>query len=118
MTRSIEQVLADWRERASHARMLRHEHDAQMIEDITRDVAEAAEPFMTWIGEADAALYTGHATSWLRGRFAQWERDGLARWSVRGKRERQYLQVVLPRRVDLEAVRADAMRAARGVANG
>jgi hypothetical protein len=112
VSRQIETVLADWREKASAARMLRHAHDAELIEELVKDVADAAEPFMTWLGEPDAVLYSGHAVPWLRARFNAWEREGLARWSVRGKRERQYLQCILPRRADLDAVRADAAREA------
>lgn len=113
--KSLETVLADWREKASAARMLRHPHDAELIEEFTKDVAEAGEAFMTWLGESDAVLYSGHSVPWLRQRFMTWEREGLARWSLRGRRERQYLQCILPRRADLDAIRADATREA---ANG
>ena len=112
MTKQLETVLADWRERATHARLLRHPRDAELIEELVKEVADAAEPFMSWIGEADAVLFSGRSVPWLRARFAGWEREGVARWSVRGKRERQYLQIILPRRVDLDAVRGDATREA------
>ena len=112
MTERLREVLANWRERANHAHILRHEHDEQLINDIVDEVEKAARPFLEWLGESDAALYSGHSVSWLRSRFPGWERDGLTRWSVRGKKERQYLQVILPKRVDLDAIRGDALREA------
>lgn len=81
-------------------------------ERIVRRIAERAEPFITWLPEKDAALHSGKAVAWLRDRFPRWDRDGHARVGPTGGR--QYLEIVLPRRADLDAVRADAARAARG----
>jgi hypothetical protein len=66
------------------------------------------------MSEPDAILASDHSGAWFRARFAAWERQGLARWNTRNKRERQYLAVIVPQRGHMARVRADAARAARG----
>jgi hypothetical protein len=114
MADSIEAVIADARSNAQVLRASGHERQADYIETILDRVARAAEPFTTWLSETDAVLRSGHSAPWLRQRFARWEKQGCARMNPTNKRERQYLEIVVPVRARLDAARAAARRAARG----
>lgn len=105
--KSLETVLADWREKASTLRSVRHAHDAELIDAICDDVAKSAEEYLQFLGETDAMIRSGKSADWLRSRFEDWAKDGHAE-----KREgrRFYRAVVIPRRVDLEAARAAGLR--------
>lgn len=110
--RDLSNVLGDW-----HAVAKAHERTGDMrmrdtIQEICRDVASAAEPYLRWLSEAEAVLRSPHAAAWFRARFPAWETQGLARWNPHAKRERQYRQLIVPSRTDIDAVRADAARAA------
>jgi hypothetical protein len=107
---TLEELLADWREKATDARRLGHEDQARAIEAVCDDVARVGEPLIRWLSEDKATLYTRRSTRWLRERFRGWERQGAARL-VHGRRF--YLQIVLPVPIDLEAEAADAERTAR-----
>lgn len=104
----LEQVLADWRERASALRACHRQLDAELIDDVCRDVAQAAEDYIRWLTEEDAALRSGRSLTWIRSRFSEWEREGHAR---REGRRRLYRQVVIPQRANPTAAR-EAGRAA------
>lgn len=111
-TDTLEQVLADLRGdvpvlRKHGAAVPLSEYEAAIAR-----VARAAEPFTTWLPESDAMLKSAHTREWFRGRYPQWERLGHARRGKGGKRE--YRDCIVPQRVDLDAVRANAERAARG----
>lgn len=68
-------------------------------------------PYLTWMSEAEAADYTGHATAWLRARFQEMEAAGQAR-ARKGTRE--YRQIaLLAKRQDLARAKACAAVAAR-----
>lgn len=112
--RTLEQVLADWNERASAARLLKDARVADLIQDFCDDVADSTEDYRTWLSESDAMLRSGRPKVWLRARFANWARQGLARWSPRNARAREYRALIVPMRSDVAAIRADAVRAARG----
>jgi hypothetical protein len=112
--RALETVLADWRERASGCRHVRDERVAEIIEEICREVSDATEDYRTWLSEGDAMLRSSKGRYWLRARFGDWARQGLARWSPRNARAREYRALVVPQRSDLAALRADARNAARG----
>ncbi len=107
---TLEQVLADWRGDAAVVRKHGDKHTADVIERLCDAVARAAEDFLVWLGEDDAILRSGHTRAWLRGRFAQWESQGHAKHV---NRRRYYRQLVVPRRIDLDAARDDARRTAR-----
>ena len=107
---TLEQTLADWRERATDAKRLGHDEQAKAIEAVLDDVAVASEPFRRFLPEDRAQLYTRKSARWLRTRFAGWERQGLAKWV---NARRFYLMVVLPIPMDMEATAADAARTAR-----
>jgi len=111
--KTLEDVLAAWRSDAAVLRRCGHDHDADLIEKFCDDVSDATEDFRTWLGERDAVLASGRTAEWLRKQFPDWERAGLARWAPHARRERQYRSLVLPKRANLAAARADAERAAR-----
>ena len=107
---ALEQVLADWRERASDARRLGNEAQATAIDAVLDDVTPAAEPFTRWLAEDRAMLYSQKSSRWLRQRFQDWKAQGAAKLE---KGKRFYLRIVLPVPVDLDATAADAERTAR-----
>lgn len=114
MIQTLEQVLADAR---SDAQVLRRKGVTQVpvdvLEELCEGVRSAALPFITWLSEVEAVLYTGKSRAWLRQRYARWEGDGHARHAPTNSRERQYRLVILPQREDLSAVQANAEAAAR-----
>ena len=102
MTRPLETVLADWREKAQTLRSVKHDHDADLIDALCSDVARAAEDYMRFVSESDAMLRSGKSAEWLRARFAEWAGQGHAE---KRKGVRYYRALVVPRRPDLEAAR-------------
>lgn len=112
MAETLEQVLVDLKSdvpvlRRHGATVSLDEYDAAIAR-----VARAAEPFTTWLSEGDAILKSGHRVEWFRSRRERWAALGHARQGRGGKWE--YRDCIVPQRVDLDAVRADAERAARG----
>lgn len=95
--RSLELVLADWREKASTADYLGHTKDAELIRKVVSEVEAASVEYVTWLSESEASLRSGRSNEWLRARFPEWEREGHAR---RDGRERRYRMLVIPRRAD------------------
>ena len=114
MSQTLEQVLADAR---ADLKVLERRGITQVpltqLEELCESVRVATLPFLTWLSEAEAMLFTGKGRAWLRGKYDAWERDGNVRRAPTNSRERQYRQVVLPRRIDLAQVRADAEASAR-----
>jgi hypothetical protein len=110
MNRSLEQVLADAREDANRLRLHGHKAQAESIDRLSEDVAKAARDYLDWLDEGEARTRSGKSADWLRSHFAEWETQGLAEW--RHKR-RYYRRIVVPRRANLEAARAQAERDAR-----
>jgi len=110
--KTLEAVLAEWQAKSKTLRDLRHEHDADLIDDIVRDVAAAADDFLCFLSETDAHLRSGRSAEWLRARFAAWERQGHAE---KRQGRRYYRRVVIPHRShsDSAAERANAIMAAR-----
>jgi hypothetical protein len=102
MPRPLETVLADWREKASVLRGVKHAHDAELIDAICDEVARSAEDYMRFVSESDAMLRSGKSADWLRSRFAEWEQQGHAE---KRKGVRYYRSLIVPRRPDLEAAR-------------
>lgn len=110
MSRDLETVLADWREQAGVLRRNGHVHQADSLERLCREVAEAAEEFLTWLNEKDAALRSGRSPAWLRKRFPEWEHAGHGRWR-HGRRE--YRMVVVPQKANLLSARQAARELVR-----
>ena len=109
-TRLLEQVLADWRERASTARYLRDDRTAETVEKLCGEVQEAAHEYLTWMTERDAVLRSDRSITWLRSRFVEWEREGHAR---RDGRRRLYRMLIVPRRANVEDARRAGHEAGR-----
>jgi len=112
--RSLEQVLADARGELPVLRKHGQDVLADALERLCQEVADATEDYRTWLSEGDAMLRSSKGRYWLRSRFGDWARQGLARWSPRNSRAREYRALVVPQRTDLAALRADARQAARG----
>lgn len=112
MSETLEQAIADERGDAAVLRRRGHLKEAELIERLCDRFAAAAEDYITFVSEPDAQLRSGKSSEWLRARFGSWEKEGLARWSPSGRRQRQYRRCVVPQRTNLEAVRADAERTA------
>ena len=107
--RPLEQVLADWRERIAatpRGAML----PTDTVEQVLREVADAAEDFLTFISEREAELRSGHRAPWWRARYALLAEQGHA---MRRGRTRYYRRCVVPRRADLEGARAAGRRGER-----
>lgn len=112
--KSLEQVLADWREELPVLRKHGQHALADAIERFADEVADATEEYRSWLSERDAILKSGKKAPWLRNHFPAWERQGLARWDPSDKRARQYRDLIIPARTNVAALRADARQAARG----
>jgi hypothetical protein len=108
--RTLSQVLADQRAELPVLRKHGQTTLADAIERLCDDVAEAGSLFLEYLSEPEAQLRSGKSTAWLRRRFPEWQRQGLARLR-NGARE--YLKVVVPHALDVDALRADARRAAQ-----
>jgi hypothetical protein len=107
---TLDQVITDWRERATDARRLGRDDQALAIDAVLDDLSRAAEPFTRWLAEDRAILYSRKSVRWLRARFPEWERQGLAK--LTGNR-RFYLPAALPVPYDVCTTVADAERTAR-----
>lgn len=105
-----EDVLADFRGEAAVLRHNGHKAQADSMERLCDAMAEAMPDYLTWLSEAEAVLRSGWTARRLRSHFAEWATQGMA--EKRG-RLRYYRQVMIPRRPNLEAARADAERMAR-----
>lgn len=110
---TLEQVLADWRESAQALRRTGHGPTADLVERIVRETESAAEEYLRWLSEEDAMLRSGKRRTWLRARFAEWERGGNAR---RDGRKRQYRMVIVPQGADTLGARDAGRRAGAGQA--
>lgn len=112
----IEQVLADLRGEAAVLKHNGHPLQARAIEQTVEAICKAdpVRDLLDWLTEEEAMSRSGRTRDWLRGRFAQWESQHLARHQ--GKNRRQYRAIIVPVRANLEAARAQGERDARGVA--
>ena len=110
VTPRLEDEIADIRGEAAVLRANGHGIQATSLEKACDRVAAATVDYLTWHSEAEAQLRTGWSARRLRSYFTAWEAQGMA--EKRG-RLRFYRQVMLPRRANLEAARADAERMAR-----
>ena len=111
--RTLETVLADYRADADALDRTHSVSVAKLVRQICADVEKAAEDYLVFLGETEAVLWSGYSKDWLRSRFPTWERLGHAKFRDHGKRDRMYRRCILPRRADLAAARADAVRTAR-----
>lgn len=107
---TFEQVVADWREKANTLRVAKAHVTADTLDQCLADIARAGEPYLRWLNETDAHLYSGRSVRWLRGRRAEWVTLGLAK---RVNNKWYYLMCALPIQPNVEAVIAEAERDAR-----
>jgi hypothetical protein len=113
---SLEQLLADWRERIAALRHTGHVQEAKLAESICDEVSGCMTEYLTWLSESEAMLYEGRLTAdGLRSRFTELEARGLAKWDGR-QRRRYYHRIALRHRGCPEAARAAGRRAGQGVA--
>ena len=105
----LEQVLADWAENAQVLRKTGDERVAAVIEQIVGEMREASEDFIRWLTEEQAMNYAGHSRQWLRKRWTEWDEQGHVK---KDGRKRYYRAVIIPRRVNIEAIRAEARKIA------
>lgn len=105
---TLEHVIADWRAAAQASRRTGQLSTAELVEQIMRDVATAAEEYLRWLSEEDAMLRSGKRRPWLRKRFSEWERAGNARHVGR---KREYRMVVVPQAADTLSAREAGRRA-------
>lgn len=110
MTPTLDQVLIDAAEDANRLRLHGHKAQADSIDRLVASVRAAAEDYLTWMSEKDAALRSGRSVTWLRHRFGQWQRDGHAR--LRGG-HREYRTLIVPQAVNLISAREAGRAAAR-----
>ena len=110
---TLEEVLANWHDRSNTLRVVGDTHTSALIDKIVADVERAERARLTWLNDVEAALYSGLTIEALHRRFPRMADHGDARWSLRGRRERQYRESALPRRKDREIRRASAEDAAR-----
>lgn len=113
MADDLAQVLADGRERAAVLRAEGHPAQARSIEEFADRVQAAAEDYLTWLPEDQAALQSGHSVDWLRVRFAQWEAMGHAK---RDGRQRKYRALIVPRRARTDLAYRAGQRAGEAAA--
>ena len=102
---NLEQVLADWLENGQAARRIDQPHDAELIERVIRDVQAATEDYRRELSEEAAMNRSAKSREWLRARFRGWQQEGHA-W--RRGRKRYYRAIVVPRRVNVDQIEADA----------
>lgn len=112
--RSLEDVLADARERAAILRSEGHGLQARSIEQLCDEVKSARDMrmYLDWLDEPDAALYAGREAVTLRRHFAALESRDMARWH---NGRRQYRRQALDHRGNAEQARAAGERAAVNV---
>ena len=111
MGADLTQILADARGEAAVLRRAGHPAQADSIEKLCDQVSDATEEYRTFLSESDAILQSAKAKAWFRSRFPEWEREGNARRIARG--EREYRQIIVPRRANVSAAREAGARAAR-----
>ena len=112
MKLDLAEVLADLRGEAAVLRKNRATFSVDRVEEFCDRVTAAAEDYLTWLSEKDAAIRSGHSEDWLRGRFEALRRDGHARLAGRA---RQYRACAIPRRADVINAAARGREAARAV---
>ena len=107
---TLESVLTAAKAEAASLRTHGHGAQAASLERLVVQVEAAAVDYLTWLTEDEAVSRSDKRPTWFRARFAQWETQGMAE---RNGRVRLYRQVIVPRRPNLEAARADALRQAK-----
>jgi hypothetical protein len=109
----LEDTLAELRGEAQVLRAHGAKTQADSIESVCDRVRDTMTAYLDWLSEPEAMARSGRGTRWLRAQFGEWAGLGLAEF--RGSK-RYYRRLIVPRRANLEAARADAQRQAREAA--
>lgn len=110
--RDLETVLADAREEAGVLERNGAAFSVDRVRGLLASVQDAAEEWLTWLSEGDAAIRAGRSETWVRGRFEAMRRDGHARMNGRN---RQYRACAIPRRANVVTAAARGRDAARNL---
>lgn len=105
---TIEDVLADLRERVTMLRVEGHPVQASSVERAIEQLVATLPEFLVLLSEAEAMTYSGRSLSYLRARFGAWHARGLAEWHGRA---RQYRRCVLEHRGNADIAREAGRRA-------
>ena len=108
--RELADVLADARGDAAVLRRSGNAGQAEYVEALCDQIADAAGDYLRWLSEGDAFLKSGLAPRTLHRRFRDLHECGLARYNA--KREREYRACAVPSRPDV----ADARERGRQIA--
>ena len=112
MSETLEQVLADARGELPVLEKRNGSWSPKDIREFVDRVALAAEEWLLWLSEGDAAVRSGYSEAWLRGRFERLRRDGHARLNGRA---RQYRACAIPRRANIEGAANRGREAAKAM---
>lgn len=93
----LERLLADAREEAQLLRANRAGFGVERVETLLGEIQQAAEPWLTWLSEGDAAMRAGYKVETMRARFEQMRHDGNAK---QVGRFRFYRLCAVPRRAN------------------
>lgn len=110
---TLEQAVADIRERVMMLRVEGHPVQAASVERALDEILATLPEYLAVLSEREAVDYSGRSVDYLRARFARWEARGLADW--RG-RMRVYRQCVLEHHGNVSAAREAGRRAGREAA--
>jgi len=108
--RDLETVLADVRAEADTLDRNDAPFSVDRVREFARDVEKAAEEWLTWLSEGDAAIRAGKSIDWVRARYELLHREGHAK-QTGGKR--QYRACFIPRRANIDTAAARGREAAR-----
>ncbi len=113
----LETVLADARGEAAVLRSHGHTAQAKSLESLADQVTDSMRAYLTTLSESEAVLRSGWTGARLRGRFAEWEAQGLAALDAKGKR--RYRECIVPVRAEravdrLAGQRGESLRASNG----
>lgn len=100
----LNEIIANAREQANVLRLTGNAGQAEYVDQLVTQIADATEEVRKWISEADAHLRSGWSMRTLRRRFQEWLVTGHARQNAR--KEREYRLDIIP----LKEQRRDQVR--------
>lgn len=106
---TLEERLADARERVTMLRMEGHPVQAASVERAIEQLVACLPEYLVLLSEPEAVTYSGRSIAYLRSRFGAWQSRGLADW--KGK-ARVYRRCVLEHRGNADIAREAGRRAA------
>lgn len=106
---TLEDTLADLRERVTMLRVEGHPVQAASVERAIEQLVACLPEYLVLLSEAEAVTYSGRSIAYLRSRFGAWQSRGLAEWKGR---VRYYRRCVLEHRGNADIAREAGRRAA------